>query len=122
MAPPGASVSPAAGMRQPSLPGAGRAIFWGQGGCKGHCCPLLVQGQGERGQPGSHPGAQPGWPGHRCPLMPLCAECARAQPGCHHLGKAECACATPPAGKEPFWSHVPVLSHLRLFLTGTAAS
>lgn len=98
-------VSPAAGMRQPSLPGAGRVIFWGQGGCKGHCCPLLVQGQGERGQPGSHPGGcTRAGRDTAVPCCHMCAECARAQPGCHRLGKTKCGCSIPLAGKEPFRS------------------
>lgn len=119
----GAPVSPAAGMHQPSLPGAGRVIFWGQGGCKGHCCPLLVQGQGERGQPGSHPGGSSrAGRDTAVPCCHLCAECVRARPGCHRLGKPVCGCSIPLAGKEPFWSQIPAISHLRIFLTDTAAS
>lgn len=62
--------------------------FLGTAGCKGHCCPLLVQGQGEPGQPCSHPG--PGTPAGGDPAVPCChmrTECTRAQPGCHCLRK-----------------------------------
>ena len=86
--PPGPPLSPAAGMHQPSSPCA-EGDFLGTAGCKGHCCPLLVQGQGERGQPGSPPPG-PGTPAGGDTAVPCChtcAESARAQPGCHRLSK-----------------------------------
>lgn len=49
----GTLLSPASGMPWPRSPSAGRVVVLGTAGCKGHCCPLLVQGQ--RGQPGLHP-------------------------------------------------------------------
>lgn len=101
--PPGMPLFPAAGMHWPSSPCSGRVIFLGTAGCKGHCCPLLVQGLGERGQPRLHPG--PGTPAGRDPAVPCCHTCterARAQPGCHRLSKL--TSFDPPCQQKPFWS------------------
>ena len=121
MGPPGTPLSPAAGMHRPSQCKEGD--FLGTAGCKGHCCPLLVQGQGERGQPSSHPGAwHPGWWGTLLSLAVTCALNAPVLSQAATASASSCACCSIPlASKEPFWSQVRVVSHVRLSLRATAA-